>query len=219
MKNQSIQAVIFDMDGLIIDSEPLWKIAEIEAFKKVGIDLTSTDCEETVGLRMDEVVQLWYDRVGWEGKSLKAVEEDVVDIVIREIKKQGRALSGVLETLSNLKKGEIKIGLATSSAMRIVDAVLDKLEIRNYFDALHSAEHEIYGKPHPAVFINCAKSLGVNPLNCLVFEDSLNGVISAKAARMSVIAVPEKSHDYNPKLLLADKIIPSLKGFKLENIL
>ena len=85
------------MDGVLIDSEPLWKIAEIEAFAKVGIDLTHTDCEETVGLRMDEVVKLWYDRVGWEGKSLKAVEDDVVDIVIREIKAQGIVKEGVID--------------------------------------------------------------------------------------------------------------------------
>jgi len=219
MSDTAIQAVIFDMDGLIIDSEPLWKIAEIEAFKKVGIDLTTTDCEETVGLRMDEVVKLWYDRVGWEGKSLKAVEEDVVNIVIREINQKGQALSGVHETLSSLKALPIKIGLATSSAMRIVDAVLDRLKIRHYFDALHSAEHEVYGKPHPAVFINCAKSLGVDPTNCLVFEDSLNGVIAAKAARMKVIAIPEKTHDYNERLILADKILTSLNGFKFGETL
>lgn len=219
MSDVNIEAVIFDMDGLLIDSEPLWKIAEIEAFAKVGIDLTTTDCEETVGLRMDEVVKLWYDRVGWEGKSLKAVEEDVIDIVIREIKSQGTALEGVYEILESLSTEEVKIGLATSSAMRIVDAVLEKLDIRTCFDALHSAENEIFGKPHPAVFINCAKSLGVPPTNCLVFEDSLNGVIAAKAARMNVIAIPEKSHEYNEKLILADKILPSLNGFKFGETL
>lgn len=57
-----MKAVIFDMDGVLIDSEPLWKIAEIEGFGKVGINLTNTDCEETVGLRIDEVVKLWYKK-------------------------------------------------------------------------------------------------------------------------------------------------------------
>jgi HAD superfamily hydrolase (TIGR01509 family) len=214
-----MKAVIFDMDGVLIDSEPLWKIAEVTAFKKVGIDLTTTDCEETVGLRMDEVVQLWYDRVGWTGRSLKEVEDDVIDILIAQIKEKGQALTGVQETLSLLKSKGFKIGLATSSADRILQVVLDKLEIRSYFDVLQSAEHEEYGKPHPAVFITTAKKLGTAPNQCLVIEDSFNGVLAAKAARMKVIAIPEKTHDFDQRLKIADKILVNLNGFKLDEAL
>lgn len=213
-----MKAVIFDMDGVLIDSEPLWKIAEIEGFAKVGINLTNIDCEETVGLRMDEVVKMWYDRVGWENKTLKEVEEDVIDLLIHQIKLNGKALTGVNELLRLLKSEGYKIGLATSSAMRIVEVVVDKLEIRSYFDVLHSAEFEDYGKPHPAVFLTTAAKLGVKAIDCLVIEDSLNGVIAAKAARMKVIAVPEKSHDYDKRLIIADKILPSLNGFKLDEL-
>lgn len=204
------------MDGVLIDSEPLWKIAEIEGFGKVGLDLTHTDCEETVGLRMDEVVLMWYKRVGWEGKSLKEVENDIVDIVIREIKKQGTELPGVSQTLQTLKSAGYKIGLATSSATRILKTVLEQLQIAKYFDIVHSAEHEEYGKPHPAVFLTTAKKLQVNPKECLVFEDSLNGIISAKAARMKVIAIPEKTHEINEKFKIADKILDNLNGFNLD---
>ncbi|MEO9533912.1 MAG: hexitol phosphatase HxpB [Crocinitomicaceae bacterium] len=211
-----MKAVIFDMDGVLIDSEPLWKIAEIGAFKKVGIDLTNTDCEETVGLRMDEVVQLWYDRVGWTGRTLKEVEDDVINILIAEIKEKGQALPGVHETLNILKAAGYKIGLATSSADRILQVVIDKLEIRSYFDILHSAEFEEYGKPHPAVFITAAKKLGVPVNQCLVIEDSFNGVLAAKAARMKVIAIPEKTHDYDQRLKISDKILDNLNGFKLD---
>ncbi len=204
------------MDGVLIDSEPLWKIAEIEGFGKVGIDLTHTDCEETVGLRMDEVVLMWYNRIGWEGKSLKEVENDVVDIVIREIKKQGTELPGVTKTLQTLKSAGYKIGLATSSATRILKTVLDQLHLAEYFDIVHSAENEQYGKPHPAVFLTAAKKLDVDPKKCLVFEDSLNGIISAKAARMKVIAIPEKTHEINEKFQIADKILDNLNGFNLD---
>jgi len=207
------------MDGVLIDSEPLWKIAEIEAFGKVGIDLTQTDCEETVGLRMDEVVKLWYDRVGWKGKSLKEVEDDVINIVIREIKAQGVAKEGVHETLEFLQTKGFKIGLATSSAMRIANTVIEQLNIAHYFQSVCSAENEIKGKPHPQVFITCAQGLQTQESECLVIEDSFNGVLAAKSARMKVVAIPEKTHDYDKRLMIADKILDSLNGFKLDEAL
>ena len=208
-----MQAIIFDMDGVLIDSEPLWKIAEVEAFGKVGLDLTYTDCEETVGLRIDQVVQMWYEKVGWTNKTVKEVETDIVDILIGEIEKQGSALPGVMEALSQSKSGGLKMGLATSSYSRIIDAVVAKLGIGDFFEVMHSAEHEVFGKPHPAVFLNCADKLGVDPTQCLVIEDSFNGIIAAKAARMKVIAVPEKSHQEDPRLNIADAVLESLENF------
>jgi len=113
-------------------------------------------------------------------------------------------LKGVIETLTFLQASPVKIGLATSSPQRLIDAVLDALNIRTYFDAVHSAELEHYGKPHPAVYLQTAASLRLNPITCLVIEDSLNGVIAGKAAMMQVVCIPEKTHVPNPKLVLAD---------------
>lgn len=213
-----MKAVIFDMDGVLIDSEPLWKIAEIEAFGKVGLDLTHTDCEETVGLRIDEVVKMWHGKVGWTNKTLKEVETDIIDVLIREIRSTGKALEGVHETLEKLKSAGLKIGLATSSAQQIIDVVLDKLEIASFFEVVHSAEFEQHGKPHPAVFLTTADRLGVDPVDCLVIEDSLNGVIAAKASRMKVVAIPEKTHHFDERLKIADKILESLNHFRLEEL-
>lgn len=213
-----MKAIIFDMDGVLIDSEPLWKIAEIEGFGKVGINLTQTDCEETVGLRIDEVVRLWHKKVGWTDKSMQAVSDDIVDVLIREIYNQGKALPGVYELLENAKLSGLKIGLATSSYQRIIHAVLEKLGIEKYFDELHSAEFEIHGKPHPAVFLTTAEKLNIHPTDCLVVEDSFNGVLAAKSARMKVVAVPEKSHQYDQRLIIADKILPSLHAIDLSDL-
>lgn len=214
-----MKAVLFDMDGVLIDSEPLWKIAEVEAFAKVGLDLTHTDCEETVGLRIDEVVQLWYDKVGWKEKTVKEVETDIVDILIREIRQQGRTLPGVKDTLDRVQKAGLKIGLATSSYQRIIEVVVDKLQIRHYFDTMHSAEYETYGKPHPAVFLSCAKQLQVHPEECLVIEDSYNGIKAATAAKMKVVAVPEKTHQTDPRFLSkANMVIDSLCNFDLNTV-
>jgi sugar-phosphatase len=212
-----MQAVIFDMDGVLIDSEPLWKIAEVEAFHKVGLDLTYTDCEETVGLRIDEVVAMWHERVGWKDKTVKEVEADIVDILIREIRVQGKALPGVVQALEQAKSAGLKIGLATSSYERIIEVVVDQLKISDYFQVLHSAEHEKYGKPHPAVFLNCAAQLGVDPTKCLVIEDSFNGLMAAKAARMKAIAIPEKSHQEDVRLNIADQVLNSLEEFNLND--
>lgn len=213
-----MKAIIFDMDGVLIDSEPLWKIAEVEAFKKVGLDLTHTDCEETVGLRIDEVVKMWHSRVGWKDKTVKEVEDDIVDILIREIRSQGKALEGVHKALDHIKSQDLKIALATSSYERIIHEVLDKLEIGDYFDFYHSAEHEPLGKPHPGVFLTTADRLEVHPTDCLVIEDSVNGVLAAKSARMKVVAVPEKSHEYDQRLIISDKILPSLNHFSLDDL-
>ncbi len=211
-----MKAVIFDMDGVIIDSEPLWKIAEVEAFHKVGLDLTFTECEETVGLRIDQVVEMWHKRVGWTNKSVKEVEDDIVDILIREIRIQGKALPGVHQALDQIKSKGYKIGLATSSYNRIIEVVVDRLEIAPYFEVMHSAEHEKHGKPHPDVFLNCAAQLHVDPTDCLVIEDSFNGLVAAKAARMKAIAVPEKSHQVDLRLNIADQILDSLEDFQID---
>ncbi|MEX1002757.1 MAG: hexitol phosphatase HxpB [Crocinitomicaceae bacterium] len=213
-----MKAVIFDMDGVLIDSEPLWKIAEVEGFGKVGLDLTHTDCEETVGLRIDEVVQMWHQKVGWTNRSLQEVEDDIVGVLIREIGVQGKALDGVYEALEHIRDNDLKIGLATSSAECIIEVVLDRLGIREFFEIAHSAEHEVFGKPHPAVFLSAADKMKVHPTDCLVIEDSLNGVIAAKASRMKVVAVPEKSHVYDERLKIADRILPSLTEFRLDEL-
>jgi sugar-phosphatase len=213
-----MQAIIFDMDGVLIDSEPLWKIAEVEAFAKVGLNLTYTDCEETVGLRIDQVVELWYKKAGWTNKTILEVETDIVDILIREINLQGKELLGVTEKLTEFKEAGYKIGLATSSYQRIIEAVVDKLNIRSFFDVMQSAEYERFGKPHPAVFLTCADKLGVDPIECLVIEDSFNGILAAKAARMTVIAIPEKSHQVDPRLIIADLQKDSLLDIRLDEI-
>ena len=204
-----MKAVIFDMDGLLIDSEPLWKIAEIEGFKKVGINLTQTDCEETVGLRMDEVTRIWYNKVGWKNKTVEEVTEDVIDILIREIKIQGKALPGVYGILEDLKKEGYKIGLATSSYQRIIHAVLEKLSIAEYFDeALEQtkvAMQKMHNKPiflyyHTAVLF----ALGKTKEALLHLEDAL----------LQAPKLLKKFVELNPSILQNQLVVDVLAKFK-----
>ena len=126
------------------------------------------------------------------------------------IVENAQALAGVYTLLDELKQQNIPMALASSSAMSLIEAVVDKLNIRNYFQLLWSAEYEPFGKPHPGIFITTAKKLGVLPSQCLVFEDSVNGVIAAKAARMKCIAVPDSASLNDPRFAIADITVSSL---------
>lgn len=207
------EAVIFDMDGVLIDSEPLWKIAMGEVFHAIGSRLTKQDFQRTVGLRLDEVVRFWHNHEGWENCSPVDVERQIIAKMCALIQEQGVPLAGVVETLQHLKSRGYKIGLATSSYEELVDTVLQKLGIQHLFDFTHSAEREAYGKPHPAVYLSVAQHFEVQPFKCLVIEDSLTGVISAKAARMNVVCIPEKTHHPEPKLILADYHFEDMHAF------
>ncbi len=201
---QHFDAVIFDMDGVLIDSEPLWKIAMEEVFHSIGSFLNKEDLQKTVGLRIDEVVRFWHKHEGWQNVSPQEVEQEIVLKMKTLITEQGEALEGVKKMLLFLKQQNKKVGLATSSYEVLIETVLRVLEIKDSFDFAHSAEHEDFGKPHPAVYLSVASKLNVPASRCLVIEDSLNGIISAKSARMKVVCIPERTHHPEPKLILAD---------------
>ena len=207
------EAVIFDMDGVIIDSEPLWKIAMEEVFSGLGSRLKKEDFQKTVGLRIDEVIHFWNIKENWEIRDESEVEEAIIIKMENLIADKPAALEGVIDTLNYLKLRNIPVGLATSSSSRLIKVVLDKLEIKHLFNFVHSAEMEQFGKPHPAVYLTVAKKLAVLPEKCLVIEDSLNGIISAKAAKMTAVCIPEKTHHIEPKLILADYQFESMTDF------
>lgn len=209
-------AVIFDMDGVLIDSEPLWKIAMEEVFHSVGSVLTKQDFQKTVGLRIDEVVSFWHQHEGWKDVSPKEVELKIVERMVSLIKENGEPLAGVIETLVYLNKNNKKVGLATSSYKVLVETVLEVLNISHLFHFTHTAELEKFGKPHPAVYLTVAEQLKTEPHRCLVIEDSLNGIISAKAAKMKVVCIPEKTHHPEPKLILADYHYENMKDLLKE---
>ena len=201
------------MDGVIIDSEPLWKIAMEEVFSGLGSRLKKEDFQKTVGLRIDEVIHYWNIKEHWGIRDESEVEEAIIIKMEGLIAAKPAALEGVIDTLNYLKLSNIPVGLATSSSSRLIKVVLDKLEIKQLFNFVHSAEMEQFGKPHPAVYLTVAKKLAVLPEKCLVIEDSLNGIISAKAAKMTAVCIPEKTHHIEPKLILADYQFESMTDF------
>lgn len=211
-----MKAAIFDMDGLLIDSEPLWQEAEITVFESVGVMLTRELCRETMGLRLDEVVSYWYRRFPWRGASLKAVEEKILAVVDRLVIERGKPMPGVKEVVDLLRAANYELAVASSSPMDLIVASLKKFGLTEYFSVLHSADAEEEGKPHPGVYISTISRLGASPSDCVAFEDSVVGVRAAKAAGAQVIAVPDAANARDPGFAKADVVLSSLTGFSLD---
>lgn len=210
MSKPALKAVIFDMDGVLIDSEPVWQIAIFEVMTKLGIKVSMADMVLTTGLRIDQVVEFWYARSPWQDYNNQQTAQAIVDTVVNHITRDGEAMQGVLDALQACQQHQLKIGLATSSSSQIIKAVLSRLAIANFFDAIESAESLAYGKPHPEVYLNCANALNIDPLNCLAIEDSFNGLIAARAANMQTIAIPEPQHAALGKWVIAHQQLSSL---------
>jgi sugar-phosphatase len=213
-----IKAIIFDMDGLLVNTEPMWKQAEIEVFGKVGHVLTEDDCRQTMGMRIDEVVNHWFNIKPWDGFTRKEITDAIMDRMEALIRENGEAMSGAIETIEACKSAGYKVAIASSSHERLIDSVMDKLELNELIGVRCSAQNESFGKPHPAVFLTAAAWMNVLPTECLVFEDALHGVIAAKAARMFCIAVPDENDISDPRFAIADLTIKSLKDFNLSMI-
>jgi len=212
-----IEAVIFDMDGVLLDSEPLWHESEIETFSSVGLMLTLEQCRETMGTPVDELVALRFSQHPWKTKTQEQVTKEIFDGVIRSIRAYGALMDGVSDVIKFFQSRHLPLALASSSPVSMIEIVLEKIRLQNIFSVIHSAEHEEYGKPHPAVFLSTAKELGVNPRACLVIEDSFNGLIAAKAARMKTLVVPMAAQQHESRFEIADVKLRSLTEFSEQH--
>lgn len=208
-----IGAVIFDMDGLLVDSEPLWRKAEKEVFAGVGVHLQPHMFEQMMGYRIEEVIEHWRGVFGWEGPENEAIRDQIIDRMLHLIKTEAAPLPGVNYIFDFFNGLGLPMAIASSSNLVLINAVVDKLGIRSQLKFVHSAEHEPYGKPHPQVFLSAADMLKTPAPQCLVFEDSFNGVLAAKAARMKTVAIPEPGKRNDSRFCIADLVLDSLHDF------
>lgn len=202
--------MIFDMDGVLIDSEPLWHEAEIAAAGEAGLELTLEDCLRTTGLRVDEVVTSWCERQPSLAPSRGLLEASILDRLVDLVIRRGKPKPGVDEVLDLAGSRGLRLALASSSPYRVIHAVLDALALHSAFEVIHSAEEEGRGKPDPAVYLTTARKLGVEPQRCIAVEDSPNGLLSARAAGMKCIVVPEPALRSDPRFDMADARIGGL---------
>lgn len=208
-----IKTVIFDMDGVLVDSEPLWRQAKVNAVARFGGTITEQLAYQSTGLRIDEIADYWIRYCGLDPQCSKDLQTAILDEVIEQINSKGALLPGVLDTLQWLSQTDLKIGLASSSPLRLIEAVLEAFNIKKYFEIYVSAEHLTHGKPHPQVYLNAAQKLSTEPHLCVAIEDSVNGLIAAKAAKMTAICVPEPGQENNPRFGIADIKLASLEQF------
>ncbi|QQG26845.1 hexitol phosphatase HxpB [Pectobacterium carotovorum] len=217
--DSSIRAAIFDMDGLLIDSEPLWDKAELEVIASLGIDVSLRESmKDTLGLRIDMVVELWYQRSPWATPARDEVVRRIIDRTIEFVAEQRPLLPGVEHALQLCREQNLKIGLASASPLRMQQQVLRMFNLEHYFDVLMSAETLPYSKPHPEVYLNAANRLGVPPTHCVTLEDSVNGMIATKAARMRSIVIPQAEFRDDARWVLADDKLDSLNQLTAEHV-
>jgi HAD superfamily hydrolase (TIGR01509 family) len=204
-------AVIFDMDGVLVDSEPLHYEAESYALAKFGLKFPRDIHAKFIGFASETRF--------WEA----LIDLFQADISVPELVKfKGEYFYSHLDhilliepakkLLERLRKADIPIALASSSGHYMIETVLGRFGLLDFFCVLQSGEEVEFGKPHPDIFLAAAARLEIDPAKCIVIEDSLNGVKSGKAAGMTVVAVP---NEYTKVLdfSIADHVIASLDEF------
>jgi HAD superfamily hydrolase (TIGR01509 family) len=208
-----IKAIIFDFDGIIVDSEPLWVEAELAVFKSVGVELSPLMCRQTTGLNTQDTIQYWYNVHKWTDKSTFQVYKEIMESMQSLILERADLKDGFLDVLQLFVDKKIPVAVASSSPLKLITTALKKFHLFEFFKIISSAENEEHGKPHPALYLGAARKLGVDPGNCLAFEDSFNGAISAKAARMKLVTVPDMHDFQSTRFDFADLKIASLRDF------
>jgi len=182
-----IDAVIFDMDGVLIDSEPLHYRTDLTLLGKLGIQIERDYLDRFVGMNNPE---MWKTIISEQG-----ITRDVDEILSEQLELKLQlledgdwtALSGAVELVEGLVVKEIPVAVASSSSLPFIEGVLRKTGLDRFIHRYVSAESVARGKPAPDVFLEAARMLAVSPVQCLVVEDSRNGVLAAKAAGMRVI--------------------------------
>jgi sugar-phosphatase len=208
-----LNTVIFDLDGLLIDSEPLWKEAADETFMMYQFVLSKEDYAKTTGLRTKEFVEHWLRANKIPLEEEPSVSKIIINKVVEKVSAKGMPKPGVTHIFNYFIDRAFKIGLASSSPMELIEVAIKRLNVGPHLNVITSGSELEYGKPHPEVYLNCARSLDSAPLQCICFEDSFNGVLAAKAAKMKCVVIPSV-HDYKDlRFHAADLKISSLQNF------
>lgn len=186
-------AIIFDMDGLLVDSESVWHIAETQMVESRGHIYTQEARAGVVGMRMDEFLTHLHNLYQFE-ESVPELLELLTSDMLERIPVEVKAQPGAHEIINWIYEHNIPTAVASSSSMAIINATLKSQGWDNLFDVRCTADDEARGKPAPDVYLRAAERLGVDPKKCLALEDSANGARAAVAAGMTCYAVPDLSH-------------------------
>ncbi len=210
-----ILAVVFDLDGILVETEEYWDRARREFVAAYGETWTDQDQLAVMGHNSRQWAQHIKERFSVR-LSIKEIESGVIDRMLSLYRERMPVLPGAISTVRELAPLAL-LGVASSSPLRLIHFVLDELGIRDYFKATVSSDEVEAGKPEPDVYLLACERLDVSPDQALAFEDSSNGIFSAHAAGLGVIAIPNRNYPPSPdSLQVADLVLPSLEAFRPE---
>lgn len=193
MNKKQFKAVLFDMDGILINSELYWTKIENQFAKKYGLNYNQGYRRQIMGLSEIELAQIMRQKFKVK-KSVKQIMAERNKMALIIYQKWAQPLPGALSLIKKVKQRDLRTALVSSSPWAWINPILRRFKLKKYLDQIISAEDmkDKRGKPHPAIYLFAARRLKVKPKDCLVFEDSINGIKAAKAARMFCIAVPDR---------------------------
>ena len=204
------------MDGVLIDTEPVWRAAQSAVFAGFGVALSERDLLDSTGQPIEELIPVWRRRASAPdpaGTELTDAEiaDLIIDRVIAHVTAEGRPMPGVTAAIALFERCGLRLAIASSSPLRLIDAVCDRLGLTR-ITVRCSAMDEARGKPAPDVYLTAARRLGVAAANCLALEDSPAGVASARSAGMRCVAVPDPLLAADPRYREADLVLGALTG-------
>lgn len=210
-----IEAVLFDMDGILVDSEPAWHIAHRQIYSQFGKTWTDEDHMAVMGVSTAEWVR--YMRAGLDGRiEPDDLKRQVLDHLVEFYRQGIPFIDGAVKAVEHIQR-QFRVGLASGSTRQLIEIVIQAPEFEGCFEVALSADQVARGKPHPDVYLECAARLGVSPGVCLVVEDSGNGIEAGHNAGMKVVAIPQEGQTVKTEQLsLADHVLGSIDELSVE---
>lgn len=206
------RAVIFDLDGLLLDTETLWHRAESELFRQHGQEFTREDQLAVMGTGIEFSGRYYARRLGEPPSRGGALVDEMHGYMLAELEREVLARPGAAELVERLR-GQVPLGLASNSARHLVDVALKTAALVDAFDAVVTAEDVEHPKPAPDIYLEACARLGVRPTDAVALEDSAPGIAAAKAAGLACIAVPQF---VETDVSVADRVIDSLEELLAE---